>query len=161
MQQKYQTYDSLSKALSRSTISRQGPVATFLLNTFLENNGHLKASHVYELGLCDEGKFRDWRKKLCDEGWLNFVIKNNKKILYEPGKKLIKYINREKFSSREIVVKRDLDPINEELRELKDKVSVMQNAIDSIIKDKNPPLTRAKQEMFSINPLRALEDRTL
>jgi hypothetical protein len=55
------------------------------------------------------GEFYEMRKKLKDKGWLGFDTDARGKLLgYYSGKKLIKYINREKASQFELATKDEI-----------------------------------------------------
>ena len=153
MQRKYaiKTYEALTKALKRNNFKSPGPIATFLLDTFLENRGRIVAGKVYELGLCSEKEFRDWRKKLCEEGWLGYIIENSN-ITYKPGKKLVKYINREKQSRLEIASVDDVRAATEplatksDLEKANNRIDALEEGLHTIVNIIDPPSTDEKVE---------------
>ena len=155
-QKKYQCYYAIMKSLKTSGFAYPGKLGTYLLDTFLENEGQIKSVRVYELGLCseDQKEFRDWRKKLCDKGWLDFVIENNKSVTYKPGKKLLKYVNREKIATHELATKNDLfshtKPIKEELDKKADKSELeeLRKAMKRVLNIIDPPADEQKEKKF-------------
>ena len=156
---KYSQWDNLRRALVRAKINGAGKVATVLLDTFLEVNGRLRAAEVYKKGLCSEGKFYEWRKTLCDKGWLVFDLTNNGKVArYYPGKKLVKYVNKEKELNYELASTRDLYEaerlaearyVSKEKHErLEERVKSLEAAMDRVINILDPNTNEAKRQKY-------------
>ena len=130
LQKKYTVYNALRLSLGRNNFVNPSKLATYLLNVFVDGKGKIRSSEVYSLGLCDsdEKEFKEWRKLLSDEGWIEFTIESNRYIQYRAGKKLLKYINKEKFQTRELATKDDLlnhtMPLEEKLDQKADKETV-------------------------------------
>lgn len=127
---KFHSYKALSESLRRAKIDKYGLVSTLLLEAFLENDGRVLAAQVVARGICDEGKFRDWRKELIDKEWLKWSEIQADKGQYFPGKKLITYINKEKISIKEIVTKDEVLSKNEAATKV--EVQVLRNEIHQI-----------------------------
>ena len=144
-QKKYATHNALRMKLRQSEIKRDSKLATFLLDVFVEGSAKIRASEVYRLGLCDsdEKNFKEWRKSLCDKGWLDFVIDNNRFVDYRPGKKLLKYINQEKIKTKEIATKDELN-----LFATKEEVHELKGAVDRILNIIDPPDSLQKRKKF-------------
>lgn len=139
---KYVTYNALMLALRKSKVSSFGSVATILLETFIENEGRLLAAQVVARGICEEGKFRDWRKELIDKEWLKWSEIQTDKGQYFPGNKIMSYINKEKMATKEIVTKDEVLSKNEaatkeELQEVKERLSKVECGVGEIYKKLN------------------------
>lgn len=139
---KFLTWNALQLALKKSMCSSHGATATILLEAFLENEGRLLAAQVLARGICEEGKFRDWRKELIDKEWIKWSETQTDKGQYFPGKKLIRYINKEKIASKEMVTKDEVLSKNEaatkvELQEVKDRLSKVECGVGEIYKQLN------------------------
>jgi hypothetical protein len=127
---KYITYNALMLALRKSKVSSFGTVATILIETFLENEGRLLAAQVVARGICEEGKFRDWRKELIDKEWLKWSEIQTDKGQYFPGKRLVNYINKEKIATKEMATKDEVLSKNEAATKV--EVQVLRNEINQI-----------------------------
>jgi hypothetical protein len=112
---KFQHGMALRMALQRQKMPNSGAIATFLLESFLENDGRLLASTVYARGLCDEKQFRDWRKNLIDKQWIIWCETQTDKGVYFPGKKLMPYINKEKIAQKEIATRESVEKVRSDL----------------------------------------------
>lgn len=139
---KFKTYNAVDCALRKQGFKKSGLIATLLLEAFLEDNGRLLASKVTVRGVCEEGKFRDWRKELIDKGWLIWSEKQDDKGQYYSGKRLIPYLNREKLSSKEVVTKEEVLSKHEaatkaELQEVKERLSKVECGVEEIYKKLN------------------------
>lgn len=146
---KYSQWKALSCALARNRYANSYKLATLLLETFLENDGQITAQKAYDLGLCskDEG-FRDWRKKLCELSWLEFIIENNKSVTYKPGKKLLKYINREKQNRFELATKEDLKLALAQKAD-RSEVEELRTTVDRILNIIDPPADKEKEKKLA------------
>ena len=150
---KYKVYDSLRMALRRSKVENPGKVATLLLETFLERNGHLKADMVVEAKLCDKGKFSIWRDNLQKKKFIYFHYEGPG-TPHRPGPKLNEYLNREKLTSSEIVVRSDLNqfprkdevPTKQEFQDMKERIEALEKAMKIEIQKNDPPYTDEKME---------------
>lgn len=134
---KFRTYNALLQALRRSGVKDSGTTSTLLLEAFIENEGRMLASKVGALGLCEEGKFRDWRKELIDKQWIKWSETQMDKGQYHPGKKLISYINKEKSAQKELVTKDEVLSKNEaatkiEVQVLRDEINQVRNSMEKI-----------------------------
>lgn len=161
---KYMGYESLRMALSRSDIKDSGTTAHLLLETFVRGNGKLYAQNVVIKKLCAFGGFKSWRDDLIKKGWLEFNYSSakisNDYSTHLPGKKLIKYINREKFVSKELVTRDQVLPISEaatknevanlrkELDDTREKLEIrttaLENTVRKLIDIQDPPVTKEK-----------------
>ena len=128
---KFKTYNALLQALRRNGVKDSGTTSTLLLEAFLENEGRLLASQVGALGLCEEGKFREWRKELIDKEWIKWNEIQMDKGQYFPGKKLINYINKEKLGQKEVATKDEV-PSKAEFNTLKQELTDTKNRVTTI-----------------------------
>jgi|GEM_PF-3335533 len=112
---KFSTYNSLQLVFSRAKFQLSGVLATLLLEMFIEHDGRMLASTVYARGLCEEKKFREWRKNLIDKGWLIWSESQEDRGVYYPGKKLLPYINKEKISQKEIATRESIEKLRTDL----------------------------------------------
>ena len=131
------------QAMERSKIPNSRKVVSLLFETFIENRGKLKSAEVYLKGLCKKGEFYQWRQELSDKGWLVFEIDRSGKFAnYYPGKKLLKYINKEKAESHEMATSRDLKQLEKEIDiKLKEQEK---DILDKVVKLFNPPVDEKK-----------------
>lgn len=167
MARRYMSYNGLELKLRRDGIEKAGTVATLLLDCFVLADGILKAKTVESKKLCLPNKFKLWRKNLIEKEWL--VHEDGNYSRHFPGKKLLRYINKEKIDGKELAttyevekkVKELADETSKEFRDVKKELSELRMAIDSLINEKNPPITKGKQKMFVLNPVRALSDPDL
>lgn len=137
IKRKYLTWNALQLALKKSGCLNHGTTATVLLEAFLENEGRLLAAQVVARGICEEGKFREWRKDLIDKEWIKWSEVQMDKGRYFPGKKLVNYINKEKIASKEIATKDEVLSKNEaatkvEVQELRDELHQMKDSMEKI-----------------------------
>lgn len=156
MDRKFVVYKSLAEALRRSKVESSGTVATLLLECFVEDRGRLQASKVISRGLCEDGKFSYWRDEMVKHGWLAWNINQIDKGQYTPGKRLISYLNKEKFATKEIatrdeIVTRDDVPSKEEFEALKDEVSKIKASMKEIYEtlelgEPDPPIYKKLKE---------------
>lgn len=151
---KFRVYKSLSEALRRANVPQYGAHATFILETFIENDGRMLASSVYSKGLCEENQFKEWRKNLIDKGWLVWCEAQADKGKYSPGKKLMPYINKEKLSSKEIATvdqiytldrKIDSKADRAEVNELRQQVNDLKEWVMELKAASEPPDTDEKR----------------
>lgn len=112
---KYKTYNALVLALRKAGITAHGTTATLLLEALLENEGRLLASTVYSRGLCEENKFKEWRKNLIDKGWLVWCEAQADKGKYHPGKKLLPYINKEILARKELATRESVESLRSDV----------------------------------------------
>ena len=160
---RFQQNEALRVALFRQKFALSGSISTVLLETFLENDGRILASKVVARGICEEGKFREWRKELIDKEWLKWSENQDDKGQYYPGKKLLPYINKEKLSSKEIVTKDEvlskneaatkleLDDVKEKLAKTDERLSKVENSMVTIYKkldlgEPDPPFYKKLQQ---------------
>jgi hypothetical protein len=160
---KYSTYNALMLALRKGKVLSFGTTSTLLLETFLENDGRILASQVVARGLCEEGKFRDWRKELIEKGWLLWSESQDDRGQYFAGKRLIHYINKEKITSKEIVTKDEvlskneaatkveLEDVREKLAKTDERLSKVESSMNSIYKkldlgEPDPPFYKKLQD---------------
>lgn len=147
---KFMTWNAAQLALRKQKVPAHGGTATLLLEAFLEDSGRLTASKVVTRGLCNEGEFSSWRKQLVDKGWLIWSETQNDKGQYYPGKKLMRYINKEKIISREVVTKDEVlskaeAATKEELQELKVRMSRIEEVVQELQQAVIPPDTEEKR----------------
>jgi hypothetical protein len=152
----FKSYKLLSQSLSRNGVQKSGVTASTLLEAFIHLNGELKSSFVQGKGLCEPGKFKEWREDLIKSGWLSYTFGDYSR--HSPGPKLIKYINKEKLASLEIASIPDVEHIvskakeematKEELVAVKEKlearVSLLEEAVKNMIEEFDPPVTEEK-----------------
>lgn len=156
----YSVYQSTRKALERQSVHRAGMTASLLLEVFLEENGRLSSSKVVGRGLCEEGKFSKWRRDLIEKEWLIWSETQSDKGLYYPGKKLMHYLNKERFLTKVIAtqdsvdnlrmdLKRDIDTKADksELQDLKAKMNEIAEAVQNLQKASVPPDNDTKKKI--------------
>jgi hypothetical protein len=146
--------------MRRQKVKKSGNVATLLLEVFLEGNGKLRAAQVYEKNLCEKNQFYIWRKEMCDTEWLVFELTNDGKVArYYPGRKLKKYINKEKKINYELASTKDLyeseeatrkkfDQVNSDYTEIKKRVKSLEAAMDRVINILDPDTNPKKREAY-------------
>lgn len=127
---KFLTWNAIQLALKKSSFLNHGTIATILLETFLENEGRILSTQVVSRGICEEGKFREWRKELIDKEWIKWSETQMDKGQYYPGKKLMSYINKEKSAQKELVTKDEVLSKNEAATKI--EVEVLRNEIHQI-----------------------------
>ena len=144
----FKSYKLLSQSLSRNGVPKSGVTASTLLEAFIHLNGELKASFVQGKGLCEPGKFKEWREDLIKGGWLSYTFGDYSR--HYPGSKLVKYINKEKMLSSEIATTEELTKVREEmatkeeLAQVKERVSLLEEAVKNMIEEFDPPVTEEK-----------------
>ena len=145
-------------------IKYPGKVSRLLLDTFIHNNGNLKAGQVVGLGLCEEGGFKIWRDKLVKSGFLQ-PWSHRDYSKHHCGPKLIKYINdakillseiasRSELEALELAGKKELEALEvatkgevEKLRkELREETAALRKMIEIHIQATNPPVNDEKVE---------------
>lgn len=151
-QNSFKSYHGLLQALHRQKVMNPGIVATTLLEVFIHMNGDMKASFIQGKGLCEPGKFTEWRENLIKKGWLSYTIGAYSR--HQPGPKLIKYINKEKSFSCELASIPDVQNLvskareematKEELAQVKERVSLLEEAVKNMIEEFDPPVTEEK-----------------
>jgi hypothetical protein len=129
------------------------------LETFIYNNGHLKAGTVVGKGLCKEGKFNEWREELIKKGWLCYSIGDYSR--HTAGLKLVKYINKEKLSRSTLATSDELfaesirleskidatkDQLQEKLSYVESEVAHLKKVVTQMIDEFDPPATKEKIE---------------
>jgi hypothetical protein len=146
-ERRFKTYNAMEIALRKIKMRKPGAVATLLLEAFLEDGGRIPASKAVSREICNEGEFSAWRKQLIEKGWLIWSESQSDKGLYFPGKKLMPYVNKEKFLSREIVTKeevlskdqaatkRELEAVKKKLDATEARVSTIENSMKKIYKN--------------------------
>jgi hypothetical protein len=157
---KFITGESVRVALTRLKIKRAGSTATFLLESFLENNGRILASQVVARGICEDGKFRDWRKVLIEKGWLIWSEAQDDKGQYFCGKKLVPYINKEKIAQKELATRESVEKVRSDLNsridtkadrsevlELKAKMHEIADAVQKLQIASIPPDSEQKNKI--------------
>ena len=150
-------YTLLAKSLARAGIENSGTLANLLLETFVCNSGELHAGLAVERGLCKEGAFAKWRNDLIHKGWIMWTAGNYSR--HEPGAKLVKYINKEKLTKREIATMRDVHGLSdklaqtreematkEELAKVREEVRDLKQVVTDMIAEFDPPVTQEKVE---------------
>jgi hypothetical protein len=157
---KYKYKNNAKQAIYRAKISHSDKVASLLFETFLENRGKIKSAEVYRKGICKKNDFTKWRTMLCEKGWLIFELSSDgKSSNYYPGKKLLKYINKEKQESYEIATTKELNDVESEHNKLKkeyeefkeetnkkfDRVNVL---VDEYINKIDPITNDAKRKKY-------------
>jgi hypothetical protein len=142
---KFKNWNALQLALKRAGVSSHGSIATLLLETFLEDNGRLQASKVVARGICEEGSFSNWRNDMIRIGWLVWSSNQADKGQYFAGKKLISYLNKEKFFSKEILT-RDEAASKSEVEDLKERMNRIEDVVQDLKKAMEPPETDEKRK---------------
>ena len=148
----FKSYKLLSQSLSRNGVQKSGVTASTLLEAFIYLNGELKASFVQGKGLCEPGKFKEWREDLIKSGWLSYTFGDYSR--HSPGPKLLKYINKEKSISSELASIPDVHHLvskakeematKDELTQVKERVSLLEAAVSDLISEFDPPVTEEK-----------------
>jgi hypothetical protein len=140
----FSSYQQVLMTMKRSNIKDPGVTATLLLETFVHRNGDLRATTVVHKGLCDEGKFIDWRDDLIKKGWLCYSIGDYSK--HTAGPKLVKYINKEKLVQSEIATMADVNVVDRKVTALQEEVSHLKKVVTQMIEEFDPPATTEKIE---------------
>jgi hypothetical protein len=122
MERKFSQYLALSSALRRAKVPNYGACATLLLECFLEDAGRLQASKVIARNVCEDSCFSQWRNEMIKGGWLIWNLNQHDKGQYFSGKKLIPYLNKEKFSSKEIATRDEVVATRDEVVATRDEV---------------------------------------
>ena len=159
---KYDTYPALMMSLKRSKVVSHGACATLLLDSFIENSGRILASQVVARGVCKEGEFKAWRKSMCEKGWLQWSANQPDLGQYHPGKKLIKYLNREKLENEEIATVREMrqadNEVKAELRaEMELQLDEYRELTIKLLKALEPPDDEQKREQRRLTHERMAE----
>ena len=162
---RYTQWDNLRKALKNNKIEPNGKIATILMDCFIRLDGKLRIASFHDKGLCQKsGEFYEMRKKLKSKGWLEFDNDANGKLIrYYPGKKLIKYINREKTTQFELATKDEIGALaaNVELKDLalkgqidklNERMSMAEKAILALINKYDPPGTMDSPTLKTLKP---------
>ncbi len=131
MERKFSQYLALSSALRRAKVPNYGACATLLLECFLEDAGRLQASKVIARNVCEDSCFSQWRNEMIKGGWLVWNLNQHDKGQYFSGKKLIPYLNKEKFSSKEIATKDDVVATRDEVVATRDEVADLRFQVNS------------------------------
>ena len=151
-----------------------GILASFYLDCFVMRTKKIFSDSVIELGLCEKGKFTDWRAEQRKYGNLQWETVNlgNGKIVYEyqPGPKLLKHlssISNENFlfvtkgdlADALVPVNKDVDTLREEVGSLKSKVEQMNCSMQSmhdliklLIAKHDDPYTEEKFDRYMSSP---------
>ena len=161
---KYTQYKALECALRRDKYSRPGALSSQLLTAFLEQNGEILSESFIGSQLCEKGQFSSLRRRLIQDGWLIWNPHQQYKAIYFAGKKLIKYINREKLLSQEVVIKSEIIPkaiLELELSQTKTRLNNVENRLTKLEKTvengiekylaKNPPDTPERRHRVRKN----------
>lgn len=149
----FRVYKILTQTLARNQLKNPGITATLLLECFVCNDGQLRAGLVVERGLCEEGKFSEWRKELISKGWLIYV--DGEYARHKPGAKLVKYLNKEKLSRGVVVNTEELFSVKKEfekkhmqteheLEKAKKDILELKESVRKLIEKHDPPVTEAK-----------------
>jgi len=120
-QKKYVTHNSLSLKLYREGFRGTEHLATTLLNMHFELGGILGSRQYYASSLETPGQsYTVWIERLIDNGWLVRKADISTKqdyIKYQPGVKLMPYINKEKSAKEEIASVRELHNMKNQIME--------------------------------------------
>jgi len=150
---KYSVYNTMQAALRRAGFEKSGVLTTLLLETFLEYDGILTAKRVEDLGLCESEGFKAWREPLIKAGWLQydheFAKATKKGSLHQPGRKLVRYVNKERANTQELASKRYVDKRVEQTDE---RLTALENLVDVIIEAFDPPGNEEKRKKYSKDP---------
>lgn len=147
---RFVTYKILVDALKRDSIEKPGTTATLLLECFVNLDGEVKAKYVESKGLCLNGGFKNWRESLISKGWLNYLIGSYSK--HSPGAKLLKYVNKEKITTQELVTTKNLEEHGkkfvkqEDFEAVKEEVAHLKKVVTQMIEEFDPPATTEKIE---------------
>lgn len=88
--------------LRRKGLDKPGALATYILDGVQYNNVYY-APVAFKKGLCEEGKWKVWMQKLCDEGFLVNETSENNWNRFTPGRELYKVLNHSKACTEDLV----------------------------------------------------------
>ncbi len=135
-QRVYFVYEKLLQMLRREGYKNPGILASALLDFYFKFNGRIYAEIWVGLGLCQAGSFKEYRDYLVKFGWLDYNYdKKSDWAIHQPGARLMKYLNEEKFKKEEVLSRKDLD-------------KALRDLAKNIIEDLNPPFTSEKLEKY-------------
>ena len=123
-------YKALVQRILNDNIKYPGKVATLLLETFLRHEGQLKASTVYNKGICNAGDFKAWRNYLITKNWLCYV--EGQYSTHKPGSRLIRYVNKELVSIEPVATKKDLDKLECVVSTMRGEIADLKNSVSLI-----------------------------
>jgi hypothetical protein len=156
---RFSQYKPLECALRRSKFKRPGVLAGILLECFLEHHGELRSDSLISEGVCEKGEFTNLRKRLIQGGWVNWSEQQTYKAVYFAGKKLLKYLNREKLATQELATIDDIIPkkqlqkeferTRKRLSDVESRLSKVEDAIEMGINTylkNNPPNNQERRK---------------
>lgn len=156
------SYSTTSKSYRAmlATILRQkskpdnpGLLVNLYLDCFLNYTKKMSGPTVIAAGLCEEGKFTEWRKEQKRAGNLDWDTKivSDKPIPpeYRIGPKLSKYI---KMVSDEHGLGATKGYVDMKIAALEQKVEMLASGVDEMIELFDPPVTDAKRKFYYPHP---------
>lgn len=144
---KYSVYNAMEKALRKDDFEFPGVLATFLMDIFLDGDGFITLNEAQGRSFCgkNRGDFSAWRDRLVEHQWISYdhqqalESKTIGKCL--PGKRLNRYLNKEKLQNETLVTTRMLD-------KKMAKVDVLQDLVKVLIEKIDPPYTEEKEDAY-------------
>lgn len=162
-------YHAAYTAMARSKIPSPWKTAMLLMDAFLIGHNKLTAEAFYKAEIKGFKNFTEWRDFLCSKNWLCFELIEDKYPQYSPGLNLIKYVTREKEANGTIASLLDVQTVSvelektkdeltetktkldlvesrteSELRLVKERLTLMEKAVESLITEYDPPVTQEK-----------------
>lgn len=163
---KYKQHENVRKGMAKDGIPNSSKVASILFKVFLELDGKLRVEICREKKLCTKpGDFYEWRSNLKKKGWLEYETDQQGRLrYYQPGRKLLGYINKEKALSFEIASKDEIrfsemrtnkmiKSVEKDARnQMEQKYSILENKHDKLEKEVNALKTAVDRVLNIIDP---------
>jgi hypothetical protein len=153
------TWNAAQLALRKQKVPLHGATATLLLEAFIDEAGRITASKVVSRGLCKEGEFSHWRRALIDRGWIVWSENQSDKGQYTPGKRLLSYLNKEKFHQTEVASVQEIreleariDAKKAERKDLDETKVKLEETREKLAKNETE-LNQTKEELSKTNHL--------
>lgn len=155
--QRYAVYNAIHLALRGDGFKVPAGLGGYLMDKFIRatNPVPIIAEEVIEKGFCTGKKgdlFSDWRAALVDKQWLQYdhaTALTAKTIgACAPGKRLNRYLTKEKILNKNIVTTDMLDDVKQHVDA---RVDVLQDLLKNLIEIVDPPYTPEKGEEYGSN----------
>jgi hypothetical protein len=139
---KYSVYNAMEIALRDQGFVLAGRLGSYLMEKFLANDGEISAKEADDKGFLEKMTFAEWRAALINKEWLEYdhdrAVATKKIGVCSPGKRLNRYLNKEKILNKNLVTTEMLDA----------RVDVLQDLLKNLIEIVDPPYTPAKGEEY-------------
>lgn len=150
---KYSVYNAMEIALRDHGFVLAGRLGSFLIEKFLVNDGiDLNLKEAKDKGFLGEVSFSEWRTALVDKEWLMYdhekAVATKKIGVCYPGKRLNRYLNKEKILNKNLVTTEMLD---KESQRIDGRIDVLQGLLRNLIELVDPPYTDEKAEEYEGN----------